>query len=92
MPASLQLVLHDVPEPEALTRIAEQGLARLAREFPSMRACRVVAERSGPQFEVHVELLFPERQVIFNRVAGTAHAALNGALDAVSARPIPIAA
>ena len=94
MPAPLKIALHDVPEPEALARIAERGVERLCGQFPSILGCRLVAERVGEQaFEVHVELLFPERQVIFNRVASTPDAALQDALAAVSKpKPIPLAA
>jgi len=93
MSATLKLALHDVAEPEALARIAERRVADLSAALPSLITCRLAAEPAGAQFEAHVELFFPERQVIFNRLGATAEAALIAALDAVAkARSLPLAA
>ena len=93
MAGPLKIALHDVPEPEALTRMAQQRMAKLSRELPSLVSCRLVAEPAGAQFEAHVELCFPERQVLFNHVRATAEAAVTDALDSVAgATPLPVAA
>jgi len=93
MSASLKLALHDVPEPEAVARVAERHVADLSAAVPSLVSCRLVAERADAQFEAHVELVFPERQIVFNRIADTAEAAVSDALAALSKRKLlPLAA
>ena len=93
MSALLKLALHDVPAPESVARVAEQRVADLSAVMPSLLSCRLTAERAGSQFEVHVELLFPERQVVFNRLADTPEAAVTDALAGLSKRKLlPLAA
>jgi len=85
-----KIVLHDVPEPEALARSMEQAAEVLAYRFPDLLACRLAAGRvtpGGQEFEVHVDLLLPQQQFILNRAASTAEQALKDALGAVWSAP-----
>ena len=76
------------PEAEELLPAMREGAGALAREFPELVGCRLCADRArlpeGPVqgVEVHVELLFPQRQVILNRSGTIPKAALREALAA----------
>lgn len=84
----IKSALHDVPDPERMARLMRDGRAELAAQFPSILSIRLAAERIVDQeawqvsFEIHVELLFAQHQIIFNRVAATPEAALRDALAA----------
>ena len=68
-----------------------EGAAALARDFPELTACRLCAEGTTTRdsrvqgFEVHVELRFPERQLILNRSGTIPKAVLRDALAAARA-------
>lgn len=88
MPQTVKLALHDVPHPEALARLMQRAATELAREFPAILGCRLSAERlaafdgKGHGFEIHLELLFPQHQIVLNRAGATPKAALDAALGA----------
>lgn len=86
----LKIVLHDTPEPEALARAMEQAGEVLAYRFPDLVGCKLLAEQVGeapPRFAVRIELLLPQQQLILDRAAETAPAALKEALGAVWSSP-----
>jgi hypothetical protein len=86
----IKIALHHVPGPEPMARLMHQGAAELAAKFPSILSFRLAAERLTDQdtqqvsFEIHVELLFAEHQIILNRVAATPEAALRDTLAAAN--------
>ena len=85
-----KIVLHDVPEPEALTRSMEQAAEVLAYRFPNLLACKLGADRvtsDAQQFETHIDLRLPQQQFILNRAAPTAEQALRDALGAIWSTP-----
>ena len=79
------------PDAEEVLPAMREGVAALAKDLPELLGCRVCANRatsaeSGLQgFEVHVELLFPERQLIVNRSGTIPKAVLREALSAARA-------
>ncbi len=76
------------PEAEEVLPAMREGVATLTKDLPGLVACRLWAERTTsrespiPGFEVHVELLFPERQLILNRSGTIPKAVLREALAA----------
>jgi hypothetical protein len=86
----LKIVLRDVPDSEALTRAMEQAGEVLAYRYPDLVSCKLNAEPvSGEpsRYEVRVELLLPQHQLIVNRAAASAAEALKSALEAVWSAP-----
>lgn len=86
----LKIALHGTPEPESLARAMEQAGEVLAYRFPGLLGCKIVAERvdaAAARFVVRIELLLPQQQLILNRAAETAPAALKEALGAVWSSP-----
>ena len=62
-------------------------MLELRARFPAITACRIAVEAlpSG-EAEAHVDILLPQRQIIFNVVAPDAHAARAKALAAAAVR------
>jgi hypothetical protein len=85
-----EIVLRDVPDSETLARAMEQAGEVLTYRFPDLAGCKLLAERVGeapPRFAVRLELLLPQQQLILNRAAETAPAALKEALAAACSSP-----
>jgi hypothetical protein len=86
----VKISLHDVPNGHSMVRLMHQGAAELAAHFPSILSFHLGAEKiADPErrqvsFQVHVELLFAQHQVVFNRVASTPKAALDEAMAAAT--------
>jgi hypothetical protein len=82
-----ETLVKDLPDGETLVRLMRQAAAELGREFPGLLACRLCAEpsTSDPSCEVHMALLFPQRQLILNRSGTIAKAVLREALAAARA-------
>lgn len=68
-----------------------EGASALLRDLPELTGCRLCAERTTSQdspvqgFEVHVDLRFPERQLVLNRSGTIPKAVLRDALAAARA-------
>ena len=79
------------PDAEEVLPAMRESVAALARDFPELIGGRLCADRTTPGespvqgFEVHVELRFPQRQVIVNRSGTLAKAVLREALAAARA-------
>jgi hypothetical protein len=88
MPQTVKIVLHDVPDPEALRLLMQRGAAELAVGFPANLGFRLTAVRiaasdgEAERCQIHLELLFPQHQIILNRAGLTPKAALHDALAA----------
>ena len=88
MPQVVKIALHDVPDQEALVRFMQQGAAELAADFPAILSLRLTAEKTvasegeAQGYEMHLELLFPQHQIILNRAGLPSEAALHDALAA----------
>ena len=86
----LKIVLNNTPEPEALTRAMEQAGEVLAYRYQDLVSCKLSAEPvSGEpsRYEVRIELLLPQHQLIANRAAASVAEALKSALEAVWSAP-----
>lgn len=87
----VKMALHDVPDPEALARLMQRTAFELTADFPAILRLRMTAEKIAvleghrQEFQVHLELLFPQLQIIVNGAEFTPEAALRDALAA--ARP-----
>ena len=90
MSSILKIVLHNTPEPEVLTRAMEQAGEVLVYRYPDLIACKLSAEPDSGEslrFEVHIELLLPQQQLILSRAAASAAEALKSAVEAVWSTP-----
>lgn len=88
MPQVVKITLHDVPDPKALAHLMEQGTAEFAADFPAIVSSSLTTEKIAASeaqargYEIHLELLFPQHQIILNRAGLTPKAALHDALAA----------
>jgi hypothetical protein len=88
MPQAVKIVLGDVPDPDGLRLLMQQGAAGLAAGFPPILGLRLTAEKiaaseaEAESCQIRLELLFPQHQIILNRARLTPQAALHDALAA----------
>ena len=69
----VEITLRGIPHSTALEARIRSKVGKLARLFPSLKHCRVVAEvphqrhTQGNQFVVRLDITLPGREVIVNR-------------------------
>jgi ribosomal subunit interface protein len=86
----VQIVFHGAERSDAVEEHVRDKVAKLERLHPQITACRVTIDvphnrqQQGKQFDVHVELSVPGKELVVNRAQGQEdmYAALRDAFDA----------
>jgi hypothetical protein len=90
----LRVAVHDLPDAEGALRRLRQEAQRLASRHLALTGGRLDMRKDAALgYEAHIELLFPQRQLIVNAAAPAPETALNDALAkasrACAGNPIP---
>lgn len=86
----VQVVFHGIEHSDAVEKHVRDEVAKLERFHPQISSCRVTLglphnrQQQGKQFDVHVELVVPGKEIMVNRAMGQEdmYAALRDAFDA----------
>ena len=85
MQPQLRVAVHDLPDADGALRRLRQEAQQLASRYPALTGGRLdVCKDPASGYEAHIELLFPQRQLIVNAAAPAPEAALKEALAKAS--------
>ena len=76
--------VHDAPDAEACVRHMQREARALAGRYPTLTAFHFGLAGDGAQLEAHVDLHFPQHQIIVNATAPTTERAVQEALAKAS--------
>ncbi len=76
--------VYDVPDAEGCVRSMQREARTLASRYPTLTAFHFGLAGDGAQFEAHVDLHFPQHQVIVNATAPTTERAVRDAVAKAS--------
>jgi hypothetical protein len=85
--APVRVSLHGVQHAGTLLKEIRAGVDRLSELVPRLSSCHVAVQKTTASrepsraFEVNVDLLLPDHQIIANGAGDTAHGALTQALE-----------
>ena len=72
--------VYDLPDAEACVRGMQREARALAGRYPTLTAFHFGLARDGAQYEAHIDLHFPQHQVIVNATAPTTERAVRDVL------------
>jgi hypothetical protein len=81
----LRVAVHDLPDAEGALRRLRQEAQQLAARYPALTGGRLdLRKDAGAGYEAHIELLFPQRQLIVNAAAPAPEIAVKAALAKIN--------
>ena len=80
-PPLVRIKLYDVPDAEACVRGIRQEVRGLANRYSALSAVLFGLAGEGGQYEAHIDLHFPQHQIIVAASAPTTERAMHEAME-----------
>jgi hypothetical protein len=82
----VKVTARDVPDVDGCIRTMHQELSALGDRYDELRSCRFHLAPAAEGFEAHLELVFPQDQIIVNAAAPVAARAVKDVVAAATRR------